>query len=131
MEKQGCPSGIITIVEKNKYNESASYQAVFIRKDENTAKTTLSFQKDDKNQTQVFTQNNNQDPSGLIVQSFSISSVEDELDPYTLIRIKHNNTEEYYVADELPEQTYSESGEYRISIINRLGYKYSIELMIQ
>ena len=128
LEQQGCPSGIITITEETCYGDTTSYNAIFIAKDDNTAKITLSCTTDGKEADLSFTQDNN----GQVIETdcFRLSQITDLLDPCTLVKISYKKGEalenEFFIADRISDKVWSMKGEYTISVINRLGYSYSL-----
>ena len=128
LEQQGCPSGIITITEETCYGDTTTYNAVFIAKDDNMAELSLVCTTDGEESELIFTQDNN----GQVFDTdyFRLSQINDLLDPCTLVKISYKKDEalenEYYIADTLSDKVWSMKGEYTISVINRLGYSYSL-----
>ena len=69
----------------------------------------------------------------LKADAFSIAEVKDELDPYTIVRIKKKGSTddaEYYVADQESSKAWSNEGIYEVEVINRLGYSYTLNIEI-
>ena len=131
LRKQNCPTGIVTITERNIYDEENSYQAVFINEAENTAAITISYYTNGHQEEQTYTQSDNK--TTLKADAFSIANVKDELDPYTLVRVKKIDSKEdaeYYVADQESVKAWSDEGTYEVKVVNRLGYSYTLKVEI-
>lgn len=122
------PSGIITIEESTIYGDKTTYQAIFIKENENGQVVTLDYE-DGLDVTRTINQSN----EGLIlnVNKFIISSIVDELDPNGLVIVSYNDKVEPFVLSNLPNKVWFEKGEYTIKFVNRLGYCYSIKLIIE
>lgn len=128
LQAAGCPSGIVTICERTVYGDETTYQAIFIADNTNTAAITLKYFDGGSEQEATYTQADN--GSTLVVDAFSISAVNDELDPYTLVTISDANSEYFYVADRMATDAWSTPGEYTVTVTNRLGTSYSIEVVV-
>ena len=128
LNEAGCPSGIITISESTIYGDSVEYNAVFIADGKNTASVTITCYNDDGNTTQTVTQAD--DGTTLSTNAFTIDAIVDDLDPYSLLLVKHNDTKYVYAADQMPNDAWADPGEYTITCVNKLGYAYSIEVTV-
>ena len=132
LQKQGCPTGIVTITERNIYQEETSYQAVYIAENANTAAITLAYYQNGQQEEKTYSQ---ADANAVIkADAFSIGAVKDDLDPYTLICVKKaygNDLAEYYVSDQECSKAWSDEGTYEVKVINRLGYFYTITVEIE
>lgn len=129
--QQNCPTGIVTITETTCYGDSSSYQAVYFAENENTAFLEIAYYDGKTEKRASFSQKD--DEKTIEVDAFKIADVADELDPYSIVRIEEIGNEQntvYYVADQVATHVWSEPGEYRISVINRMGYHYSINARI-
>lgn len=138
LQKQGCPSGIVNIKEKNIYGDSNKYQAIFIAKNDNTAEVTFTCGTNDTEEKVTINKHNCKD---INVDYFSISDITDPLDPYPLIKItgeRLENGKPYYcISDDLKENSdnpkdkiWALEGVYTVSVINRLGYSYSFNINV-
>lgn len=132
MNQKKCPSGVVTIHEKNIYDEEAVYQALFIAENDNTGEIILKIYSDENEEERKF----NKDTKSDIIKAtaFSISEIKDALDPYCIIKVVNTNTSrtEYLAADEnLSTKAWSDDGTYEISLVNRLGYTYSVKIEIE
>ncbi len=128
LQTAGCPSGIVTIRERTVYGDEVSYQAVFIAEGENTASLTLRFFIDGAEQEEIYTQSDH--GKVITVDAFRVSEVMDNLDPYTLVTISDANNEYFYVADRMATDAWSAPGEYTVEVTNRLGFSYSITVVV-
>ena len=129
--QQNCPTGIVTITETTCYGDSNSYQAVYFAENENTATLGIIYYDGKTEKRESFSQKD--DEKTIEVDAFKIAELTDELDPYSIVKIEEvgnlQNTI-YYVADQVATHVWSEPGKYRISVINRMGYHYSINVKI-
>lgn len=120
-----CSTGIVTIREETRYGDSSEYKAVYIAPDDNTTTIKLSYKgrgtagKADGNKQHV------------VVDSFSISEVNDPLDPYALIIVKHNQNEEIFTAKDILNKEWDQPGNYTITCVNRAGYGYMIPITVE
>lgn len=128
LQMAGCPSGIVTIRERTVYGDEVSYHAVFIAKGENTASLMLRFFTNGVEQEEIFTQSDH--GKVINVDAFRVSEVIDNLDPYTLVTISDANNEYFYVADRMATDAWSTPGEYEVEVTNRLGFSYSINVIV-
>ncbi len=138
LEAQGCKSGIVTITEKTIYGDSVSYQAVYTAENDNTAEITVTYTLNGKIYTlngkknaQVLTQGNRSNQ--IQAESFHITQVTDELEPYNLITVYHKTTKEkmQFTADKIPQTSWTDAGDYQITVTNRLGYSYSFTVSVK
>ena len=130
LERNNCPSGIVTITERTVYGDSASYQAVYIAPGENTAALTLSCFNGGEKESLVFTQEN--DGSQIEAEAFSIEAVKDSLDPCGLIIVSDTNgqTEAFYAEDQVMKGVWIDPGVYEVKVVNRLGYSFVIKVNV-
>lgn len=130
LSEAGACTGVVTILEKTKYDDSNTYTAVYFANGENTCKTTIDCYEDDGQiRTEVLTQHDN----GMVIgaEAFSINSLEDDLDPYNLIKVTAPDGEiTAYTTGQQMDQKWTDVGEYQISVINRIGNKYSFSVII-
>ena len=127
-----CPSGVVTIRESTIYGDTTEYPAVFIARNENTSTLTLSTIADGEEKQQVFTQAD--DNTEILVNAFIVSEIEDPLDPYNLIVVQNNqnlNQDKFFAADKIDHSVFADPGRYRISVVNRLGFGYTINIDVQ
>ena len=125
---QKCPSSIVTITEKTKYGDTASYQAVYIAPTDNTAEIKILTRKDGIEDRRTFTQINNGDQ--IEVEAFSIEKLTDFLDPYCLIIVSDGQTEDFYTSSQITNKIWAEPGEYTVKVVNRLGHNYTIYIRV-
>ncbi len=124
----GCPSGVVTIKERTIYGDETTYQAVFIADGENTASITLSYYANGAQKTIEYTQADN--GATITVDAFEISSIVDPLDPYTLVTISDATNSYQYVADQMATGAWTAPGDYEITVTNRLGFGYSVNITV-
>ncbi|SDB54360.1 hypothetical protein [Butyrivibrio sp. INlla16] len=131
LNKAGCPSGIVYITEETCYGQVGNpYEAIFIADGDNTGKLGITCYEDGIQSMKTFTQED--DGETLEVETFKISSISDELDPYSIIKvISPSNETTYYVADQEYTRVWADQGEYRISLINRLGFSFSVTINVK
>jgi len=124
-----CATGIITIEEKTIYGDTSTYEAVYIKDSDNTSNTSVKYIDNKVSKTITLDQTNNNDI--VNADAFSINSVIDNLDPYGSIILKLPNNEiEVYCLDEIKNKSYTSSGQYTITLLNRLGHSYSFKITI-
>jgi len=124
----GCPSGIVTIIEKNKYDEKTEYPAVFISENDNSAKITISANIDGEVKQNTLDKTS---ADHLFVDAFTVDDISDLLDNYVLLLvIKDDVVIKQYVSDTLDGSMFSEPGEYTLKCVNRLGYAFSYSLTV-
>ena len=147
-----CPTGIVTIREKTIYGDIAEYEAVYIEPGINTAILTLNTHSNTNNSQlensvsdistdipvfgEVSLQSYSQADDGkqISLYAFSIRNVQDELDPYNLVIVSNKENSQndlFFVADQKCDKTWIEPGEYSIKVVNRLGYSYTINIIIE
>lgn len=129
---QGCPSGIVAIHEETVYGDKNEYKAIYIAEGDNTGRITLSFINNgiDTNETV------NQEKTGahFEVEAFSITSIEDPLDPFDIVTIHCSNEsvhDEVFTIDQLPNKAWATPGEYTLSLVNRLGYEFALTITVK
>jgi len=129
--QQGCPSGVVTITESTFYGDKKTYEAVFIAENDNTSSVEIEYYEGKEEKSAVFTQKDN--GKTIEVDAFKISKLIDDLDPYSIVTIENmENVEKTicYVADQEATHVWTEPALYKISVSNRLGYSYSINVKI-
>jgi hypothetical protein len=128
LKSAGFKTGKVRITEETVYGDKNSYDAVYFADNDNTAKVTVSCE-GDKNKNVVVTQ----DDEGTIIEAeaFSIKSIVDVLDPYCLLLVTdtHGNTMSF-CADKPINGMWSDAGVYDISVVNRIGNKYTFQVRI-
>lgn len=128
---QGCPSGILTIHEETVYGDQSEYQAIYIADNENTAQITLSLFKDRIPSDTTITQTS--DDLHFEGEAFSIASIEDRLDPLGIVTIHcdvDSVPDEVFSLDQIPNKAWATPGNYTITLVNRLGFEYSIGITV-
>ena len=130
LKRQKCKSGIVTITEKTIYGDSVKYQAVYIAENDNTAEIRIRYALNGKTVVQSLTKKD----QNFVIQadSFSIIQVTDELEPYNLITVYNKTTKEkiQFAADNIPETVWADTGDYQVTVANRLGYAYSFTVSV-
>lgn len=120
LDNAGCPSGIVTITEGTIYGDEVSYQAVYIRKGDNTATATISYYENDTLEKITLSKEDN----GCLITAdyFILENVVDDLDPYSLVRVTKDGKDNYFECiDTLSKKAWVEPGLYQVRIVNRLG----------
>ena len=126
LEAQGCPSGKITICESTCYGDSCEYQAVYLARGENTAEIKISYYVDDEENNLTLTQAD--EGKSIEAEAFKISELTDKLDPYAIVKVSDSSNTYTYVSNENVNYVWTNPGEYTVSVINRLGNKYSFNI---
>ena len=123
-----CPSGVVTIREETMYGDVAEYPAVYIAPGDNTTALSLTYTQGDDSVTGTYSSADH----GLTItaKDFRITGLNDPLDPYALVIIKHKQYEVAYSAKDSLDVLWSDPGQYSITCVNRLGYGYTISLII-
>ncbi|MCH5256166.1 MAG: hypothetical protein J1D87_02690 [Lachnospiraceae bacterium] len=128
LASQGCPTGKITITESTVYGDSASYDAVFYADDDITAKLIISYYSKGNRETVTYTQDSNDDIK--TVDLFSLEDIKDELDPYDVVIVEGPAGLYAYAEDQLDKAVWADEGEYTITVVNRIGNKYSVKINV-
>ncbi len=129
LEKENCPSGIVTISETTKYGDEAHYQALYIAPQDNKTEVTLACY--DGRASKEININRDNVASRIYTDSFSIKSISDQLDPYAMVVVKNSSREFPFVVGDEPDQIWSEPGDYTIQCVNRMGYGFTQEITVE
>lgn len=125
-----CIPGIVTVHEETVYGNSADYKAVYIPEGKNLASVAITYIANGEEKTEILEQKN--DGLELTADSFRIISVQDETDPFSVIKITNEKEEiEYYTPGTITEKDWIDSGRYQLKFINRLGYFFTIKVVIE
>ena len=128
LKEHNCTTGIVSITEETVYEDTATYEAVFFNSGDNTAVVTLSLNDGEDQHELVLSQEND----GEVIQAnqFSIVDISDALDPYTVVFVKKGDQSWFFTADTTPEGEWNDAGDYKVRVVNRLGYSFSFELSL-
>lgn len=131
LSEKNCPSGVVTITESTCYGDTNVYQAVYIAEHDNTSTLEIEYYEGKKEEHKTFSKADN--GTTFEVDAFKIEKLVDELDPYSLVTVE--KTESYeppirYVADQEATYVWTQPGIYKVSVTNRLGYSYSINVKV-
>lgn len=130
LREAGCATGIVTITETTIYGDSTSYEAVFIEEGVNTAEVTLCYYENGNEQTCVLSAK--EENVQIEADVFTIETVSDLLDPYSLVIIsKDGIVIDFYAADQLFKNAWTEAGNYTVKVVNRLGYSFSFDILVK
>ncbi len=125
-------TGKISITERTKYGDSSGYEAVYFANGDNTAKIIVTYILDDDVRETVITQSEH--GANIVANLFTISDIMDDLDPYDLVLVKRTDIDNAKVAsytkDDLKNAVFDESGEYSLSVINRIGNKFEFNITL-
>lgn len=130
LEKLGLDSGLIYITEKNVYNKVvANYYIYFVK--EGYQPTILSLDIDGKR----FNVDSNNNLERNVFNYFKIEDVTNYIDQYTFIRITKeldNQTSiSYYSIEQAKNLKLSDSGYYKLAVIDRFGNSYECSFSIK
>ena len=134
VEKQlvdaGCPTGIVTIIERNVYGDETTYDALFFSPNDVT--TTLKIKtidiNDVENEKTIDITNKGET---ITTSAFTFVDAIDELDPYALVKVEYGSNVDFFTVDELTDKIWGLKGNYTITVVNRLGYSYSYNVKIE
>ena len=129
LKKFGAKSGIITIEEKNIYNEVTTYQAIYLESDVIT--TSLELKCYENGEETIKYVNSSHNNENYILNAFSLSNIKDDLDPYGIVIIKGDGFVDFYSYTDDFSKIYIEKGNYLITVLNRLGHSYSFSIKIE
>ncbi len=133
LAQKGCTTGKVSITEKTVYGDSRTYDAVYFADNDNTAKVTISYYDKEEEKTVVLSQ----DDAGTVIpaDAFSLKEIKDDLDPYNMVLVWNKKEQgvihNAYEAGQDLGEVWSEDGEYEVTIVNRVGYKYSFTVSIE
>lgn len=129
LQKDGCPTGKVTIVEKTVYGDETKYDAMFISKDDNTTQLELTcFSGTSTTNVAI---NANEIPQHFDVDAFKISSIVDQNDCFASVVITKDGEEiRHYIQNDYPDEMIASPGDYIVKCVNRLGYSYSFEISV-
>ena len=129
LKEFGCETGIITIKEETIYGDITTYQAIYISENDNTSKVKLNFNDGNSEQIKTFSYSDNN--STFTTSAFTIKDLTDELDSCSLIIVEKDGTSEFCSTSEKINKIFTEKGAYNVTVLNRLGYKYSFTINIE
>lgn len=125
----GCPTGTVTVKESTIYGDETTYQAVFLADNDCPAELSLAFYQDGEEKPASYTQTD--DGITINVDAFRIANIVDAIDPYSMVRVTDTeNHTYYYVADQKATGAWSAPGKYDVSVVNRLGFSYTIHVVV-
>ncbi|WP_026528266.1 InlB B-repeat-containing protein [Butyrivibrio sp. VCD2006] len=133
LENHKCATGKVTIFEETIYGDSNSYEAVYFANGDNTAEIEISYFEGEEEKTLILDQNDN----GALIEAdaFSIKKITDQLDPYNMVIIwnkaKQGTIPGAYEAGQEMNGSWSEDGEYELSVVNRIGNKFTFTVNIE
>ena len=127
--KDNCPSGIVTIREETMYGDFAEYTALYIAPDDNRTGMTLVYSQDYAYKTVVYTKADHD--THIVADAFRIAELNDTLDPYAFVIVKHELEEEAFTAKESIDKKWSEPGNYSITCMNRMGYGFTVHVTVE
>ncbi len=128
LEEAECPTGVISINEVTKYGDSNNYKAIFVRNGDNTGELEVEYNVAGEVKSKKVNKAN-ANTTYIYADFFTLGSFSDEIDPYSLITIDQpNGYKDFCAGDNLTDGIWMDSGEYTISVINRLGYKFSFKI---
>ena len=129
--EKGCKTGVITIIEETVYGDTTTYQALFVEEGVNASTVRLEVELNGESKSFSVSQKE----QGLVLEAniFTLASVVDTLDPYSIIKVvKDGKTQEEQVfcIHDMKEITFGQVGEYHFSCVNRLGFSFDFSVAI-
>lgn len=128
LSEQNCPTGVVTITESTIYGDTVSYNAIYFADRDITAQLTVSYFSNGQQKKTSYSQKSSDEV--IIADFFLIESLKDDLDPYDLVIIDGPAGVYAYSADQLDKAAWADEGEYTITVLNRIGNKYSIKVVV-
>ncbi len=129
LQAANCATGVITIREATVYGDQIEYQAIYIGENVNTVTATITYFKNHQKQTSAVSQTST--VKEFEVNAFSFDWVDDEFDPYGMVKVVANGKETLYLYDDIIGKSWNDIGNYKIIFINRFGYSYEINFVIK
>lgn len=126
---EGFTTGKIKIYEENRYGDFVEYEAFFIEPGTNGTEFKINYTLNGESFEKNISQANDND-SPIYVDSFYLSDIVDELDPYGLVLVTSEFGEEFCMPYEEMKSIWAQPGEYTVICTNRLGYTYSIDVVV-
>ena len=130
LEEADFDTGVITIEEETKYGDPVIYNALYFKPGENNTVYTVEIIKGDETQSLNISQETV--PKDVIeTKGFCIKSVNDEYDPYGLVRVVKDGEEIFFcmTSDDVNRTWYNE-GEYTITCTNCCGSSYEYHIRV-
>lgn len=126
---QDCPSGVLTVKETNIYGDTNEYKTLYIAENDNKAVITINSNEHGKKEKRIISASDNGEE--FITEGFTIESIADKLDPCSVVLVEKDGVKSAYVANEKVKGKFAERGKYNITSVNRMGYKYSVTVIVQ
>ncbi|MBR2320678.1 MAG: InlB B-repeat-containing protein [Clostridia bacterium] len=123
------PTGRYIVVESTIYGDVTSYPIRFIAPDDNTATVTMSYRYNGELFEEQFDQTATQEEITVEANEFTLSLVDDMDISYVKVR-KYGSFEDGCTAEDLDGLSFHEEGEYRIIVVNTLGYTFSFNVTV-
>lgn len=125
-------TGIITIEEATIYGDTTTYTAVYIKEDDVTNTTCKLNYVDVYGNNQIININSEIGNDAIECYMFYLNEFVNQYDKYNLVLIeKDGKVIDCYSTSDDATTSFTEKGEYKVTIENRLGYKYSFNLNIK
>lgn len=128
LQTAGCASGVVEIKETTKFGDTAEYKAVYIAPNDNHTEVTLKSYNGPQSEKIILSKK--MTGKTITLQSFSIESIKDDLDPYALVIVKNGQRQFFYTAMDDAKEIWSEPGSYELTCVNRLGYGYTVNIAV-
>ena len=130
LNAQHCPSGILTIKEETMYGDVSTYKAVYIAPGDNTTNVTLTCY--ENGTTKEILVNKETCDQKIVTGGFSIKSIEDAIDKYSLVLIRDNKGKtKPFVAGSDVLELWTDPGNYNVNCVNRLGYGFTFNITVE
>lgn len=125
---KNAPSGIYTVTETNAYGQKSVYDAVYIKEGEMTGTANISLFRNGEFEPIKIDKgnaNNISDINGFILNSF-----ENEIDPYSIVKITHSGKTDIYTFSEISDMYFADGGVYDFVMVDRQGNTLAFTLII-
>ncbi|MDR2266902.1 MAG: hypothetical protein LBE09_04885, partial [Christensenellaceae bacterium] len=127
LKLENAESGVYIVHEINGYGDYSEYQVVYIRQGDMTATVALEMFRNGIITEEEITQ---LQLNTLYAQGFVLKSLENALDPQSIIKITFNNYTTIHSFPDVSNMWFGESGNYKFQVIDRLGNNFEFEVVI-
>lgn len=125
---ENADSGIYTVKERNKNGAECEYDAVYIKRGDMTGSATFELFRNGELVEKKFDKRNTVTETHL--SGFILKSVDNELDPYGIIKITHGGRTETYSYDDVKGMRFADGGVYDFVLADRQGNTIEFTLII-
>ncbi|MDR0751786.1 MAG: HINT domain-containing protein [Christensenellaceae bacterium] len=122
-----APSGIYITTETNIFGDCSEYETVYIKSSDMTGIAKFEIYRNNEITEKTVTQF---DLAAIYAHGFILKSIENELDPESIVKIRHNDELTILTFREAVDVWFSDAGVYNFQLIDRQGNNFSFEIII-